>query len=90
MRVVRYHELGSEDVLQIESVERPSPGDDELLVEMRAASVNPVDAKFRSGAYGDVTFPAIPGGDGAGVVQAVADAVEQTSAAADQPGPPRE
>jgi NADPH:quinone reductase-like Zn-dependent oxidoreductase len=68
MRVVRYHELGEPDVLQVDEVERPTPEKDEVLVEVRAASVNPVDDMFRSGEYGDVSLPAVPGGDGAGVV----------------------
>lgn len=76
MRAVRYHEYGEPDVLTVEEIERPTPGPDEVLVEMRAASVNPVDAKFRSGTIPRVTFPAIPGGDGAGVVVEVGEAVE--------------
>ncbi|MBZ6495484.1 NADPH:quinone reductase [Natrinema longum] len=68
MRVVRYHEHGGPDVLQVDEVERPSPDGDEVVVEIRAASVNPVDTMFRSGEYGDVNVPAIPGGDGAGTV----------------------
>ncbi|MEF8900075.1 MAG: NADPH:quinone reductase [Halovenus sp.] len=68
MRVVRYHELGEPGVLQVDEVDRPTPAADEVLVGMRAASVNPVDTMFRSGEYGDVTTPAIPGGDGAGTV----------------------
>lgn len=76
MRVVRYHEYGGPDVMTVEEVDRPTPGPGEVLVEMRAASVNPVDAKFRSGTVPRVTFPAIPGGDGAGVVGAVGDGVD--------------
>ena len=78
MRVVRYHEFGGPEVLAVEDVDRPAPAADEVLVEMRAASVNPVDTKFRSGAIpGPVTFPAIPGGDGAGVVAEVGEDVEE-------------
>lgn len=76
MRAVRYHDYGSADVLQVDEVDRPTPDHDEVLVEMRAASVNRVDVMFRSGQYGDLPLPSIPGGDGAGVVAAVGESVE--------------
>ena len=76
MRAVRYHDYGSADVLQVDEVDRPTPDHDEVLVEMRAASVNHVDVMFRSGQYGDLPLPSIPGGDGAGVVAAVGESVE--------------
>ncbi|MFA1612514.1 quinone oxidoreductase family protein [Halobellus rubicundus] len=75
MRAVRYHDYGSADVLQIDEVDRPTPDRDEVLVEMRAASVNRVDVMFRSGQYGDLPLPSIPGGDGAGLVAAVGEDV---------------
>jgi NADPH:quinone reductase-like Zn-dependent oxidoreductase len=76
MQAVRYHEHGDPDVFQVDEVPRPSPAPDEVLVEMRAASVNPVDLLIRSGLYGDVSLPSIPGGDGAGVVAAAGEKVE--------------
>jgi NADPH2:quinone reductase len=77
MRAVRYHEYGPADVLKIDDVERPKPKTDEVLVEMRAASVNPVDVLFRSGEYGEIPLPSIPGGDGAGVVVSTSTAVDR-------------
>lgn len=71
MRAVRYHEHGGADVLGVDEVARPEPDAGEVLVEMRAASVNRVDVMFRSGEYGQLPLPSIPGGDGAGVVAAV-------------------
>ncbi|MFC6873510.1 quinone oxidoreductase family protein [Halobellus marinus] len=76
MRAVRYHDHGSADVLQVDEVDRPTPEPDKLLVEIRAASVNRVDVMFRAGQYGDLPLPTIPGGDGAGVVEAVGSDVE--------------
>lgn len=76
MRAVRYHDHGSADVLQVDEVDRPAPDRDEVLVEMRAASVNRVDVMFRSGQYSDLPLPTIPGGDGAGLVSAVGKDVE--------------
>lgn len=58
-------------------MDRPSPAADEVLVEVRASSVNPVDVMFRSGEYGDIPLLSIPGGDGAGVVSAVGENVKR-------------
>lgn len=74
MRAVRYHEGGEPDVLQVEEVERPEPARDEVLVEMQAASVNPVDAKFRE--VGAPRLPKTTGSDIAGTVAAVGADVE--------------
>ncbi|HEU5248282.1 MAG TPA: NAD(P)-dependent alcohol dehydrogenase [Candidatus Udaeobacter sp.] len=43
MKAVVYCDYGSPDVLKLEDVEKPSPGDDELLIKVHAASVNPLD-----------------------------------------------
>src|SRR5438128_2532312 len=44
MKAIRYCEYGSPDVLKLEDVEKPMPKDDELLVRVRAASLNFIDA----------------------------------------------
>jgi NADPH2:quinone reductase len=75
MRAVRYHEHGGPEVLQVEEVPRPEPGSDELLVEVEAAGVNPVDTYFREGAYSLPELPWTPASDVAGVVAAVGDGV---------------
>lgn len=75
MRAVRYHEGGDPDVLTIEEIDRPDPARDEVLVEIRAASVNPVDAKFRQA--GLPRLPKTTGSDLAGVVTDVGDGVEE-------------
>jgi len=77
MRAVRYHDHGGPEVLGVEEIDRPEPDDDEVLVEMRAASVNPVDVMIRSGEYGKVPLPSVPGGDGAGVVATTGDDVDR-------------
>ncbi len=49
MKAIVYHNYGSPDVLKCEEVEKPTPGDDEVLIKVRAASVNPVDWHFIRG-----------------------------------------
>ena len=71
MRAVRYHEYGDPSVLAVESVDRPEPRGTELLIDVAAAGINPVDTYFRSGEYTPAGLPMIPGADLAGTVTAV-------------------
>lgn len=68
MRAVQFHETGGPEVLRVEEIDRPQPGEGEVLIRVRAASVNPVDWKFRRG-FMDVQLPAIPGRDASGTVE---------------------
>lgn len=43
MKAIVHHEYGSADVLRLEEIEKPTPADDEVLVRVYAASVNPSD-----------------------------------------------
>jgi len=79
MRAVRYHEYGGSAVLQVDEVDRPEPADDEVLVEVAAAGINPVDTYFREGSYQPFTLPMVPGVDAAGEAVAVGSAVEGIS-----------
>jgi NADPH:quinone reductase-like Zn-dependent oxidoreductase len=49
MKAIVYHNYGSPDVLKCEEIEKPTVGDDEVLVKVRAASVNPLDWHFVRG-----------------------------------------
>src|SRR5882724_9195885 len=51
MKAIVYHNYGTADVLKCEEVEKPSPRDDEVLIRVRAASVNPVDRFLRGRPY---------------------------------------
>ena len=51
MRAVRVHQFGGPEVLQLEEVPDPTPGPGEVVVRVRAAGVNPVDAYIPSGGY---------------------------------------
>ena len=49
MRAIVYHRYGSPDVLQCTDVPNPTPADDEVLLKIRAASINPYDWHFLRG-----------------------------------------
>ena len=80
MRAVRFHEHGDDSVLRVDEIDRPEAAPDEVLVEVAAAGVNPVDTYFREGSYEPYGLPAIPGVDAAGEAVAVGDAVEGVAA----------
>ena len=71
MRAVRYHEYGGPEVLRVDEVDRPEPAADEVLIEVAAAGVNPVDTYFREGGYEPFTLPMVTGVDAAGEVVSV-------------------
>ncbi|MDP9284172.1 MAG: hypothetical protein M3P41_04350, partial [Actinomycetota bacterium] len=64
MRAVVVHEAGGPEVLRIEDVPDPQPGEGKLLVRVEAVGVNHVDLSRRAG--GAETFPTILGYDAAG------------------------
>jgi NADPH:quinone reductase-like Zn-dependent oxidoreductase len=49
MKAIVYHEFGSADVLRHEDIEKPTPGDNEVLIRVRAASANPLDWRLMRG-----------------------------------------
>src|SRR5688500_10846826 len=49
MKAVVYCDYGSPDVLEVEAVEKPVPGDSQLLIRVRAAAVNPLDWHYMRG-----------------------------------------
>ena len=76
MKAIRVHKFGGPEVLQLDDVADPKAGPGQVLVEIKAAGVNPVDTYVRSGNYAILPqLPYVPGADGAGVVKAVGDGV---------------
>lgn len=79
MKAIRYHQYGGPDVLAMEEVDQPPVGDDEVLVRVRASSVNPLDNYAMRGTpyvvrlQAGLSRPKDPGlgFDIAGVVEAV-------------------
>ena len=86
MKAVVYTDYGSPDVLQIREIKKPVPGDDQVLVKVRAASLNPYDWHFMEGTpyvgrmmMGGLRKPPVPqlGVDLAGQVEAIGKNVTQ-------------
>jgi len=75
MKAIRVAAHGEPDVLRLEDVPDPTPGLGQVLVQIQAAGVNPVETYMRSGNYGPVAMPYTPGTDGAGVVEQVGSEV---------------
>jgi NADPH2:quinone reductase len=69
VKAIRAHSFGGPEVLQLETVDDPVPGLGEVVVEVRAAGVNPADTYMRSGTYAiRPELPYTPGGDAGGVI----------------------
>jgi NADPH:quinone reductase-like Zn-dependent oxidoreductase len=69
MKAVRFSRHGKPDVLTVEDIADPIPGEDEALVRVKAASINPSEVKNVQGAMEQTTLPRTPGRDFAGVVE---------------------
>src|SRR5205807_6447544 len=71
MKAVRIERYGNEEVVELAEVERPKPGENQVLVKVKAAAVNPVDWKIRDG-LGEMfglKLPLILGCEVAGTVE---------------------
>ena len=77
MKAVRIHKYGGPRVLKYEDAPRPEPKEDELLIRVHAAGVNPADWQIRSGRRSKLKkpFSLILGGDVSGVVEAMGSGV---------------
>ena len=69
MKAIRVEKFGGPEVLQLVEVETPQVGPSDVLIQVRAIGVNPVEAYIRSGTYGNMVQPPyVPGSDAAGEV----------------------
>lgn len=78
-KVVRIHGFGGPDVLRIDEVDPGRPGASEVLIRVGACGLNRVEALYRAGGFGAVTFPAKIGYEAAGVIEAVGSDVRAWS-----------
>lgn len=77
MKAIRVHEFGAPDVMRLEEVAPPRAGAGEVVVQIEAAGVNPVETYIRAGAYArKPALPYTPGTDGAGTIHEVGAEVE--------------
>ena len=78
-KIVRFHQLGRADVLQIEDLPLPPPGPGEVRLRVKAIGLNRAECVFRKGQYSDQ--PSLPSGLGyeaSGIVEAVGPGVDPT------------
>ena len=81
MKAVRIEEFGGPEVLRTAEIPTPEPGEDEVLVELRALGVNRADVLTRGGGYHAAGQPPIvPGFEGSGIVRSTGAAVTGVSA----------
>ncbi|MGB1255417.1 MAG: NADPH:quinone reductase [Thiolinea sp.] len=78
MKAIQAHSFGGPEVLQLDEVADPTPAAGEVVIDIKAAGVNPADTYMLGGAYAIVPdLPYTPGGDAAGVVSAIGEGVAE-------------
>lgn len=78
MKAVVLKETGGPDKVLIEQVDTPEPAAGEVRVKLHASALNRRDYWMTLGMYPGMQLPCIPGSDGAGVIDAVGDGVDQS------------
>ncbi|MEU8784435.1 NADP-dependent oxidoreductase [Streptomyces sp. NPDC048637] len=87
MRAIMYHTFGGAEVLSLGDTDKPVPGPGEVRVKVVTVGVNPLDFKRRYGwveQFYPTTFPAVPGLEFAGVVDALGDGAGDEFAVGDE------
>jgi NADPH2:quinone reductase len=79
MKAIRIHSVGGPEVLKLEEVPDPQPGEGQAAVRIEAAGVNYVDVYFRTGLYKAPALPFTPGQEAAGTVAAVGPGVDEVA-----------
>ncbi len=74
MRAVRFEQTGGPEVLELVEIETPEPKPGQVRVRHEAIGINFIDTYHRTGLY-PVKLPCIPGGEAAGVVEALGEGV---------------
>src|SRR5580698_5405366 len=78
MKAIRVHQFGGPEVQRLEEIPKPAPAPGQILVHIRAAGINPVDAYIRTGTNPNKpALPYTPGIDAAGMVDSVGDGVRR-------------
>jgi NADPH2:quinone reductase len=79
MKAIRIHSTGGPEVMKLEEVPDPQPGEGQAVVRIEAAGVNYVDVYFRTGLYKAPALPFTPGQEAAGTVAAVGPGVTEVA-----------
>ena len=80
MKAIQVSEFGAPDVMQIQEIDEPICGADEVVIRVRAVGVNPVETYIRAGTYAaKPQLPYTPGSDAAGEIESVGDNVREYS-----------
>lgn len=80
MKALLLQEKGKWNEMKVSEISAPEPGSGEVLVEVHAAGLNPVDYKIATGGNPKWSYPHVLGLDVAGVIAAVGEGVEQWKA----------
>src|SRR6478752_10028970 len=76
-KVIRVHQLGGPEVLQVEEMAGGDPGPGEVRIKVEAVGLNRSEAMFRAGRYPQTPkLPTLIGYEGVGTIEAVGAAVE--------------
>lgn len=79
MKALRYHRFGGTEVLQIDDIDTPVPGEGQVLVRVSGSGINPVDWKIREGLYQGkfpVDLPHIESQEFSGTIEKLGPGVE--------------
>ena len=77
MKAIRVTEHGGPEVLKLQEVPKPTAGPGQVLIQVKAVGINPVDTYIRSGNYPGATLPYTPGRDCAGIVESIGEGVKE-------------
>src|SRR5580700_9503291 len=81
MKAIRVREFGGPEQLQLQEVPDLHAGPGQVVVQVKAAGVNPYDTYMRQGTYAvKPALPYTPGSDAAGIVESVGEGVERIAA----------
>ncbi|MDB6040631.1 MAG: Alcohol dehydrogenase, zinc-binding domain protein [Verrucomicrobiales bacterium] len=75
MKAIRVNQFGGPEVLNLEEIPKPQPSAGEVLIEVHAIGVNPVETYIRGGANPKLKLPYTPGSDAVGAIAALGEGV---------------
>ena len=76
MKAIRVNQFGAPEVMMLEEIEDPAPDNSQILIDVKAVGINPVETYIRAGTYPMLPqLPFTPGGNAAGIVAKVGSAI---------------